>query len=752
MFTSLDIAQAGYRRFPLSTNSKMPLAGSNGLHDASSDLAIAAAQTSFSNQGIATGHGDLVVLDIDADKSGQTAIAHSQVWKAICAVLGSQLMAQAMQVGTPSGGVHIYVRCPVPIRMGTNVLPTNDGVKLDVRAVGAYVVAPGSVIDGKQYAASGDNLVPLDSLPIVDFSTLQMLGCAAKQNASSSSVPKSVTPASNNLNANPLTAWKHVATQAVQSGNLDLNTNDGFETLAKALAYAVREEGHPVETVWQLLDELCEQYDGYDQAQNRLRFDSFVASQPDNPVTFATLRFLAKAPSKLGTQQPGVLDLAEAKKRFLFVRNFMGGPVYIDQKNAAHPMSVKAFEDGYDQRVADPETGKPIRLGLAFKKYPHLREAVDRITFDPDSPHGIVDCPEGLRVWNSYRAPDFPLGPSQLSLGDRCIKIRNFIFSVICGGDDERWTYLFLWLAWNVQNPGSKPEVAIALNGPKGCGKSTMLRIFVRLMAPHALVCSKTRQVFGDFNDHLREVLALGLEEVFWAGDPNAQDQVKALITESELVYERKNKTPESARSYPRLMIASNHAHAIPATLDERRYMMLSVEGGYYQESDWDQLNASIDGEGLAAFYQLLLEHQLGSWHPRDNVPKTQALANQKLHGLGVTYEGFLLHLLENEALPGGLQSPSTSDVDWKGGPLVLSSAGKDVLLKFAEEWRKGQAKGRYEKPFAKGPLMKALKRYFGAKETRGSGTRDWDVPDHATCKRNFALAIGVDEAAIDEI
>lgn len=89
-------------------------------------------------------------------------------------------MAQAMQVGTPNGGVHIYVRCPVPIKVGTNVLPPNEGVKLDVRAVGAYVVAPGSVIDGKQYAAAGGILVAVDELPVVDSATLQMLGCAAK--------------------------------------------------------------------------------------------------------------------------------------------------------------------------------------------------------------------------------------------------------------------------------------------------------------------------------------------------------------------------------------------------------------------------------------------------------------------------------------------------------------------------------------------------------------------------------------------
>lgn len=752
MFTSEDIARAGYPRFPLSPNSKMPLSGSNGFKDATSDLAIATSQSSYANNGIATGHGDLVVLDIDADKAGQTRIQDSHVWKTICDALGPQVLANVMQVGTPSGGVHLYLRCYVPIKMGTNILPSKDGVTLDVRAVGSYVVAPGSIIDGRQYATADGKIMSLNRLPYVDLATLQKLGCDAKQQAAVGQATNSMTPASHNLNANPLSSWRHIATKAAQSGNLDLNTNDGFETLTKALAFAVREEGHPMEKVWRLLDGLCSQYTGYDQAQNRRRFDSFVASQPDKSITFATLRFIAEAPSADSGQKAELMDLAAVKKRFLFVRNFMGGPVYIDQKNPAHPMSVRSFEDGYDQRVEDPSTGKPIRLGLVFKKYPHLREAVDRIAFDPDAPHGLVDRADGLRVWNSYQAPQFPLGPSQLSLADRCQKIREFISGVICGGDDERWNYLFLWLAWNVQNPGSKPEVAIALNGPKGCGKSTMLRIFVRLMAPHALVCSKKRQVFGDFNDHLREVLALGLEEVFWAGDPDAQDQVKALITEPDLVYERKNKTPESARSYHRLMIASNHAHAIPATLDERRYMMLSVQQSSYLQADWEALNASINGEGMAAFYQLLMQHQLDQWHPRDTVPTTKALANQKLQSLGLSYEGLLLHLLENETLPGASQGHGIAAPDWTSGPLILSPAAKDVLLKYAEEWRKGQAKGRYMKPFAKGPLMKALKKYFGAVETRGSGNRDWDIPDHAASKRNFAVALGVDEAAIDEI
>lgn len=221
-----------------------------------------------------------------------------------------------------------------------------------------------------------------------------------------------MTPASNNLNANPLIAWKHVATQAVKSGNLALNTNEGFETLTKALAYAVREEGHPAETVWHLLDELCVQYKGYDQAQYRLRFDSFVASQPHNPVAFATVRLVAEAPSKAGAQQPELMVLAAAKERFLFVRNVWVRQIYIDLQDPSHPMALKAFEGGHDYRVVDPVSGRSTRLGLVFTKHPHLRQTVEKIIFDLRLKHGITTGANGLPVWNTYRAPEFPLSSS----------------------------------------------------------------------------------------------------------------------------------------------------------------------------------------------------------------------------------------------------------------------------------------------------------------------------------------------------
>ena len=200
----------------------------------------------------------------------------------------------------------------------------------------------------------------------------------------------------------------------------------------------------------------------------------------------------------------------------------------------------------------------------------------------------------------------------------------------------------------------------------------------------------------GRFNDHLRDKLAIGLEEAYWAGDPSAEDQIKTLITEHELLYERKNKTPETAPSYHRLMLASNHAHAIPASWDERRYFMLSMQKCEYAPSDWQALNTDISGNGLAAFYHLLMQHELGDWHPRHHIPKTRALGVQQLKSLGVSYEGFLLHLLSNEAVPGAITIAQDADADWKTGPLTLTPQGKDMLIKEAEAWRKGQNRGRH--------------------------------------------------------
>lgn len=96
------------------------------------------------NIGIATGHtlpagGDLVVLDIDGAQ-GEASFA------LVCDELFP--FPETFSVRTGSGGRHLYARAGRSVRSRAGVLPG-----LDVRGVGGYVVAPGSVhASGQHYA------------------------------------------------------------------------------------------------------------------------------------------------------------------------------------------------------------------------------------------------------------------------------------------------------------------------------------------------------------------------------------------------------------------------------------------------------------------------------------------------------------------------------------------------------------------------------------------------------------------------
>jgi len=141
-FASRYAAQ-GFEVFPLAPGTKEPLKNSHGLKDATSDMRQIsewAKLCPFGNIGLRTGSGsDADVIDIDPDKGGfETEAAFRKQRKF--------LPNRAVGI-TRSGGRHLWVKHHPLIRTGTNRL----GKGIDFRGEGGYIVAPGSVVDGKRY-------------------------------------------------------------------------------------------------------------------------------------------------------------------------------------------------------------------------------------------------------------------------------------------------------------------------------------------------------------------------------------------------------------------------------------------------------------------------------------------------------------------------------------------------------------------------------------------------------------------------
>ena len=122
-------------------------------------------------------------------------------------------------------------------------------------------------------------------------------------------------------------------------------------------------------------------------------------------------------------------------------------------------------------------------------------------------------------------------------------------------------------------------------------------------------------------------------EEVFWAGDKEAEGAIKALATAEELDYERKGIDPEPGRNYTRLMICSNEDWVVPAGSGGRRWFVLRVGNEHEQDNAYfAAIDKEMEGGGLAAMLYDLQRSPLAKTVNVRKAPVTPWLIEQRLH------------------------------------------------------------------------------------------------------------------------
>jgi hypothetical protein len=161
---ALHFAARGWHVFPITPLAKKPPVIDRWEHRASTDPDQIQRWWRYSpySIGIATGPSRLVVVDLDTTRHGQRP---PDRWATLGISSGvGVLRTMAHQQGTtvtptyavttPSGGWHLYYTAPA----GTPLRNTHDviGWKIDTRAHGGYVIAPGSPLPPGGYELIDD--------------------------------------------------------------------------------------------------------------------------------------------------------------------------------------------------------------------------------------------------------------------------------------------------------------------------------------------------------------------------------------------------------------------------------------------------------------------------------------------------------------------------------------------------------------------------------------------------------------------
>ena len=147
----MTLAEKGFHVFPLGRGSKVPRKDFTRweLRATRDPLKVAEWWKRWpgSNPGVACKPSVILVVDLDVPKGNRTEDGRQVFWDLIKSL--KIPWEPTRQVRTPSGGVHLYYKPPPGVFLKNSVGRLGPGV--DIRAIGGYVVGPGSVVDGGRY-------------------------------------------------------------------------------------------------------------------------------------------------------------------------------------------------------------------------------------------------------------------------------------------------------------------------------------------------------------------------------------------------------------------------------------------------------------------------------------------------------------------------------------------------------------------------------------------------------------------------
>jgi hypothetical protein len=326
-----------------------------------------------------------------------------------------------------------------------------------------------------------------------------------------------------------------------------------------------------------------------------VRLEDFHAYMPSHSYIFVPSRELWPA-SSINARVPPVPLLDANGKPMLDAKGkpkLIAASVWLDQNKSVEQMTWVP--------------GKPTIIG-------------DRLVAEG----GWIERP-GCRVFNLYRPPTLVPGDAAAA-GPWLDHCRRVIV------DDAECDHTIKWLAHRVQLPHEKINHALALLGPPGIGKDTMLEPVKHAVGPWNFIEVSPKQVLGRFNGFTKSVI-MRVSEARDLGDADRYsfyDHMKAYTAAPPDVIrvDEKNLREHSVFNVTGAIITSNYkTNGIFLPADDRRHFVVwsGLTKDDFAKDYWPKLWSWYADGGIGHVAAYLRKLDLSSFDPKAPPPKTQA-------------------------------------------------------------------------------------------------------------------------------
>lgn len=255
--------------------------------------------------------------------------------------------------------------------------------------------------------------------------------------------------------------------------------------------------------------------------------------------------------------------------------------------------------------------------------------------------------------------------------------IEKHLKEVICNGDEVHYHYLLKWFAHLIQYPHEKPGVALVIKGEKGTGKTGFIsKLADALLKEHYMLVSSARDVCGHFNAQQFGKLLITFDEAVWNGDKSMEGRLKSLITDVNILVEKKGMDAEVSKNYARYILLTNEKFSVPATYDERRFLALRISNKYKQHTEYfTELYKAMEQGEVASFFGFLSQYQFNKADVY-TAPASAALFEDVYEGMDF-FNKWLYNLIDDYAI-----KYKTDEQNYEISSIESISFGKFVRTK----------------------------------------------------------------------
>jgi hypothetical protein len=240
----------------------------------------------------------------------------------------------------------------------------------------------------------------------------------------------------------------------------------------------------------------------------------------------------------------------------------------------------------------------------------------------PNTPIGIVEV-NGYRYFNDWEE-------SLVKNGDGTPDVfKQHLLETVCDGNEISYNFLLHWIYDLLANPLHRNNIAVAITGNQGTGKSIVFEILSLCFHPKYVGrIETTEDIMNSFDAGWKNSILVGVEEACFAGErkKGIWGKLKGLITSPTTSIERKGIDKETLDNKLHFLITSNSPHIVPREKNDRRYLVLKTNDNH--RNDTEYFKGMYENMKSGGAYKLLQEAREHAQEALEfnfvNIPQTE--------------------------------------------------------------------------------------------------------------------------------